>query len=414
MSLNTLFVLIIIGGWFSGKLSAKFKLPSILGMTLWGIALSYFFQDRFPASVWEISPFLRSLALIVILLRAGLGIEKDVLKKVGWVSVRMAFIPCIFEGASVVLIARYLLSFSWPEAGMLGFILAAVSPAVVVPSMLTLKEHGYGEKNQIPTLILAGASLDDVVAITLFTFFLNMYQGSNINYIYSVLSVPYAVIIGVVFGLCSGLFFAQFLKKYFYRIRATEKMLLVLGFSVLLIQIGTQLHIASLLAIMTMGFVLLEKSELVAHELASKFSKVWVFAEIILFVFIGMAVDVSTAVKGGLAGLSVVTCGIFFRSLGVLIALSGTEFHFKEKLFCVISYVPKATVQAALGAVPLMMGVEKGGVILSIAVLSICFTAPLGLLGIRYFAPKLLDIDLKAKAFPGTHTVTRIHKIDND
>ena len=396
MSLNTLFVLIIIGGWFSGKLSEKFKLPSILGMTLWGILLSYFFQDKFPASVWGISPFLRSLALIVILLRAGLGIEKEVLQKVGWVSVRMAFIPCIFEGTSVALIARYLFSFSWPEAGMLGFILAAVSPAVVVPSMLTLKEHGYGEKNQIPTLVLAGASLDDVVAIAVFTFFLNMYQGSNISYVYSFLSVPYAVIIGIMFGLFSGLFFAKFLKKHFHKIRATEKMLLVLGFSVLLIQIGTHLHIASLLAIMTMGFVLLERSELVAHELASKFSKVWVFAEIILFVFIGMAVNVPTAVKGGLLGLFIVTFGIFFRSFGVLIALWGTKFHFKEKLFCIISYIPKATVQAALGAIPLMMGVKNGDVILSIAVLSICFTAPLGLLGIRYFAPKLLDIDLKS------------------
>jgi solute carrier family 9B (sodium/hydrogen exchanger), member 1/2 len=395
MSLNTLFVLIIIGGWLSGKLSEKFRMPSVLGMTLWGILLSYFFQDKFPASVWEISPFLRSLALIVILLRAGLGIEKEVLQKVGWVSVRMAFIPCIFEGASVALIARYLLSFSWTEAGMLGFILAAVSPAVVVPSMLTLKEQGYGEKNQIPTLVLAGASLDDVVAITLFTFFLNMYQGSSTNLVHSFLSVPYVVIVGIVFGLCSGAFFAKFLKKHFNRIRATEKMLLVLGFSVLLIQIGTHLHVASLLAVMTMGFVLLEKSELVAHELASKFGKVWVFAEIILFVFIGMAVNVPAAVKGGLLGLCVVTFGIFFRSLGVFAALWGTKFHFKEKLFCVISYIPKATVQAALGAIPLMLGVGKGEVILSIAVLSICFTAPLGLLGIRYFAPKLLDIDLK-------------------
>jgi solute carrier family 9B (sodium/hydrogen exchanger), member 1/2 len=392
MSLNTLFVAIIIGGWLSGKLFEKFRLPSVLGMTLWGVVLSYFFQNTFPASVWDISPFLRSLALIVILLRAGLGIEKEVLQKVGWVSVRMAFIPCILEGISVGLIARYLLSFSWTEAGMLGFILAAVSPAVVVPSMLTLKEKGYGKKNQIPTLVLAGASLDDVVAITVFTFFLHTYQGNSINPVYSFLSIPCAVIIGIVVGLGSGVFFAKVLKKYFNRIRATEKMLLVLGFSVLLIQIGTHIRIAPLLAIMTMGFVLLERSELIAHELASKFAKVWVFAEIILFVFIGMAVNVPAAIKGGLLGLSVVTFGIFFRSLGVFAALWGTRFHFKEKVFCVISYIPKATVQAALGAIPLMLGVGKGEAILSIAVLSICFTAPLGLLGIRYFAPKLLDV----------------------
>lgn len=397
MSLNTLFVLIIIGGWLSGKLFEKSKLPSVLGMTLWGVALSYFLRDKIPVSVWEISPFLRSLALIVILLRAGLGIEKNILKKVGGASVRMALVPCVFEGAAVILIARHALSFSWLEAGMLGFILAAVSPAVVVPSMLTLKQRGYGEKNQIPTLILAGASLDDVVAITAFTFFLNVYQGSSISYLYSFLSFPYAVIVGIILGLFSGFFFAKFFKKYFHRIRATEKMLLILGFSVLLIQVGTYLQIASLLAIMVMGFVLLEKSELVAHELASKLGKVWVFAEIILFVFIGMAVNLTAALRGGLLGLFIVTVGIFARSLGVLIALWGPKFNLKEKLFCVISYLPKATVQAALGAIPLMMGVGKGDTILSIAVLSICFTAPLGLLGIRYFAPKLLDINLNSK-----------------
>lgn len=396
MSLNMLFVLVIIGGWFSGKLSEKIKLPAVLGMTLWGITLSYFFHDKFPPSVWELSPFLTSLALIVILLRAGLGIEKEVLQKVGLASIRMAFVPCIFEGVFVTIICRYLLSFSWTEAGMLGFILAAVSPAVVVPSMLTLKEQGYGEKNQIPTLVLAGASLDDVVAITLFTFFLNIYQGNSVNYLHSVFSVPYAIIIGIVLGLCSGLFFSRLFKKYFHSIRATEKMLLILGVSVLLIQIGTHIHIAALLAIMTMGFVLLERSERVAHELASKLGKVWVFAEIILFVFIGMSVDVTTAVKGGLIGLSVITGGIVFRSIGVLIALWRTKFYFKEKLFCVIAYIPKATVQAALGAIPLSLGVGKGNAILSIAVLSICFTAPIGLLGIRYFAPKLLDIDLKS------------------
>jgi solute carrier family 9B (sodium/hydrogen exchanger), member 1/2 len=395
MSLNTLFVLLIIGGWFSGKLSEKLRLPAVLGMTLWGVALSYFFRDMFPSSIWEISPFLRSLALIVILLRAGLGIEKDVLRKVGWVSLRMAFIPCIFEGLSVALIARYLLSFSWTEAGMLGFILAAVSPAVVVPSMLTLKSQGYGEKNKIPTLILAGASLDDVAAITLFTFFLNIHQNNSVNYIYSALSIPYAVVVGIALGLCSGFFFSRLLKKYFKRIRATEKVLLILGFSVFLIQIGTYIHIASLLAIMTMGFVLLEKSEIVAHELSSKLAKVWVFAEIVLFVFIGMSVDLPTAVKGGIAGLIIILCGIFFRSFGVLTALLGTKFNCKEKIFCVIAYIPKATVQAALGAIPLLMGVGNGNVILSIAVLSICFTAPLGLLGIRYFAPKLLDVELK-------------------
>ena len=197
MSLNTLFVLVVIGGWVSGKLAEKIRLPAVLGMTVWGSLLSYFFRSEFPTFLWDLAPFFRSLALIVILLRAGLGIEKEILKKVGRASVRMAFIPCLFEGAAVMLTARYGLSFSWAEAGMLGFILAAVSPAVVVPSMLTLKEQGYGEKNQVPTLVLAGASLDDVAAITLFTVFLNVYKGSGVNYLHSAFAVPYAIVIGI-------------------------------------------------------------------------------------------------------------------------------------------------------------------------------------------------------------------------
>lgn len=394
MPLNIVFVLIIIGGWFSGKMARLLRLPGVLGMTLWGVALAFFFSGSFPESVWELSPFLRSLALIVIILRAGLGIEKAVLQKVGTAALRMAFIPCLFEGVSVLLIAKYFLSFSWPEAGMLGFILAAVSPAVVVPSMLTLKEQGYGQKNETPTLVLAGASLDDIAAITLFTLFLNMYQGEHVGLARSAASVPYAILIGIVLGLASGYVFTWVFKTYYHAIRATEKLILLLGFSVFLIQIGTYLHIAALLAVMTMGFILLEKAETVAHELAIKLAKIWVFAEIFLFVLVGMSVDVENALSAGLIGLAVVAAGLFFRSLGVLSALYGTRFTFKERLFCVIAYIPKATVQAALGALPLLAGVTNGQTILSIAVLSICVTAPIGLIGIRYFAPRLLAIEL--------------------
>ncbi len=399
MSLNTLFVLIIAGGWFSGRLARMLKLPDILGMTLWGITLSYFFKNSFPVSIWEFSPFLRSIALITILLRAGLGIDKDMLNKVGLSSIRMAFIPCILEGTAVIIICRYLLLFSWIEAGMMGFILAAVSPAVVVPSMLSLREKGYGKKNETPTLILAGASLDDIAAITVFTVFLNMAQGNNIHYIKSALSIPYAILAGILLGLCAGMFLSWFFKRYFQKIRATEKVILLLALSVFLIQLGNHIYIAALLAIMTIGFVLLEKSEKVARELSSKLGKIWVFAEIILFVLIGMAVDIHTAIKAGLIGLLIITCGIIFRSLGVLIALFRTRFSLKERLFCIIAYIPKATVQAALGAIPLSLGINNGDTILSIAVLSICFTAPIGLLGIRYFAPKLLDVELRNASF---------------
>ena len=394
MSLNILVVLIVIGGWFSGRLAQKAKLPSIFGMTIWGITLAFFFREYFPPVIWEMAPFLKSLALITILLRAGLGIQKDVLQRVGRSAIKMAFIPCLFEGVIVAVASRYLLSFSWPEAGMMGFILAAVSPAVVVPSMLTLKEQGYGKRNEVPTMVLAGASLDDIAAISIFTVFLNIYLGGKVSYLRSAAMIPYAIILGVITGICAGLFLSWFFKKHFNKIRATEKIILLLGFSVFLVQLGNWTHIAALLAVMTMGFVLLEKSEIVAHELASKLAKIWIFAEIILFVLIGMAVDINVAIRAGLIGVLIIATGIIFRSCGVFIALLGTRFSSKERVFCAVAYVPKATVQAALGAIPLLSGVDNGAVILSIAVLSICLTAPLGLLGIRYTAPRLLDIPI--------------------
>ena len=394
MSLNTLFVLILLGGWAAGKISGKLGLPSILGMTLWGIALSFFFSGTLPPLLWESAPFLRSIALIVILLRAGLGIEKEVLRKVGTASIRMAFIPCFLEGTAVTLFCGYFLGFSWAEAGMMGFILAAVSPAVVVKAMLTLKKHGYGKNNETPTLILAGASLDDIVAITVFTVFLNISSGSKVNFLLSAASIPYSITAGIISGVFAGIFFSWLFKKYFHKIRATEKTLLLLGFSVMLLQLGNQIHIAALLSVMTMGFILLEKAETVAHEVASKLSKIWVLAEIVLFVLVGMAVNIETALKAGLIGVAVITVGLVFRSLGVFASLAKTKFDLKERAFCAIAYIPKATVQAALGAIPLLSGAGKGEIILSIAVLSICLTAPIGLLGMRYFAPRLLDVEL--------------------
>jgi solute carrier family 9B (sodium/hydrogen exchanger), member 1/2 len=394
MSLNMLFVFIILGGWMFGKAFSYIKLPNILGMTLWGIGLSYFFKDSFPSVIWELAPFLKSMALIIILLRAGLGIQKEVLQKVGFASVKMAIIPCLFEGLTVMVICRYFLLFSWVEAGMMGFILAAVSPAVVVPSMLTLKSEGYGKQNETPTLILSAASLDDIMAISFFTIFLTLYQSGNVNYWVSLMGVPYAILVGLVIGSGAGFFLSWFFKKHFRVIRASEKIILLLGLSIFMVQVGSVLHMASLLGIMIMGFILLERSPLVAKELSQKLSKIWIFAEIFLFVLIGMAVDVSVALKAGLVGVSIIFIGIFFRSFGVFVALWKTKFDLNERVFCAVAYVPKATVQAALGAVPLLYGVKEGEMILSVAVLSICLTAPLGLLSIRYYAPKLLKLEL--------------------
>jgi len=396
LSINVLVVLILIGGWLWGKVFTRLGLPSVLGMTLWGIALSVWGGSGFPSVIWEIAPFLKSLALIIILLRAGLGISKKTLSKVGGQALMMAFVPCLLEGTSLMLLFHYFMRFPWASAGMTGFLIAAVSPAVVVPSMLDLKERGFGKKNDVPTMILAGASLDDVLAITLFSIFLGLGQGESVSMVKTILTLPLSLIGGIIPGVIVGLFLAWYFEKRHKAIRATEKTLLMIGISVLLLQVGDWIHTAALLGIMTSGFILLEKCEPAARELAQKFNKAWVFAEIILFVLIGMSVDVSVALSAGGKGLIIIAIGLVFRSIGVLTALAFSGLSFKEKLFSTVAYLPKATVQAAMGSVPLAAGIAEGEMILAYAVLAIIFTAPLGLIGIRFLGPRLLDID-----FPG-------------
>lgn len=397
MSINLLIVGVLLGGFLFGKLFHRLGLPTVLGMTLWGVALGFFFKAQIPPLIWELAPFLKSAALITILLRAGLGIQKQTLAKVGKSALFMSFLPCIVEGTALLFLSRLLLSFTWLEAGMLGFMLSAVSPAVVVPSMLSLKEKGYGKKNEIPTLVLAGASLDDVFAITLFTLFLDLGKGANPDYLRSLLSIPSSLFLGILPGLLIGFLLVGFFKKYQEKIRATEKTLLILGISLLLIEVGEWFHAATLLGIMSLGFVLLEKYPPAARELSLKLNKAWVFAEIVLFVLIGMAVDVPVALKAGAAGLLLIALGLLSRSLGVFMALAFSRLNLREKFFCMIAYLPKATVQAALGAVPLSAGIGAGPTILAVAVLSIIVTAPLGLFGIKFFGPRLLKVDFDHK-----------------
>ena len=394
MSLNLILALIVFGGWLFSRVFDRIRLPNILGMVVFGILAGQVAGDLIPGTLWEIEPMLKSMALIVILLRAGLGLSKATLKKAGRTAILMAVVPCLFEGGVLILLFRSVFGFDWQAAGLAAFMIAAVSPAVIVPSMLDLKERGYGEKNEVPSIVLAGASADDVLAITLFSVFLGMATTGESDLLRAALSVPLSIVIGILPGAALGLLLVRYFRRHHERIRATEKTLILLTSAMFLITLGDRLHSAALLGVMTVGFVLLEGAEEAAHELAAKLKKVWIFAEIILFVLIGLSVDPRVALDAGLKGLAVITIGLVFRSLGVLVSTAGSKLNRNERWFCVIAYLPKATVQAALGSVALQAGIPEGEVILALAVLAILFTAPLGLVGIRVFGRRLLNLHL--------------------
>lgn len=388
-------------------LFSKLGLPGILGMLLAGILLGPSGFDMIQADVLQLLKEFKTVALIVILIRAGLGISKETLNRIGGPAIRMGFIPCIVEGVAVMSASHLLLGLPIPESGMLGFIVAAVSPAVVVPQMLELKEDGFGKRNEIPTLVLAGASVDDVFAITIFGVFASMAAGGSVELGYLFLGVPAGIVAGGLIGAAIGVGLVAFFKKY--HLRDTKKVILFMIIAVVFYDLCERpevkeiLPVAALLGIMAMGFVILERYDVLANRLSLKFQKVWVLAEILLFVYIGAEVQIGK-LTGSLIGIGILilAIGLAARSAGVWLSLLGSELHFKEKMFCVISYWPKATVQAAMGAVPLAMVMEgrmetmtqqSGQIILSIAVLSIVVTAPLGAILIKGLGPKLLAQD---------------------
>jgi len=395
MPLSVAFAIIIIGPWLFGRASASVRLPAILGMLVFGVlyaALSGGIVDWLPGLPGEIdaiSGLMKSTALIVILLRAGLGIRRASLKAVGASAFRMAVIPCLVETATAALGFHWLFGFDPLTAVVGASILAAVSPAVVVPSMLELKEQGY---TTAPTLVLAGASVDDAVAITIFTASVGLLAGGSATIGTVLVSFPLAIVNGLVVGAILGFSAAWFFTRTFAHIRATEKALLLVVVSLLLVELERLLPIAGLLGVMTVGFILLERAEPVAHEMARKLAKLWVPAEILLFVLIGLAVDLPAAWQADGRGLAVIGLGLVGRSVGVLISVGPDRGLSRgERLFALIAYIPKATVQAALGAIPLSLGVAGGQEILSVAVLAIVVTAPLGLVLIRALGPKLLS-----------------------
>lgn len=385
-------VIILLGLTFN-RAFERIKLPGLLGMLILGIAMGPYGLNWISQETLRISADLRKIALIIILLRAGLGLSKDTLNRVGVPAIKMSCIPGILEGLTIMFIASYLLDISKIEAGILGFIIAAVSPAVIVPQMLDLINRRIGEEKGIPTLILAGASVDDVVAITFFTTFLGLYGGKNINLFTQLLNIPISIFLGILLGTIVGFLLVYLFNRY--PMRDTKKVLIILGAAIILNSLEEYLEgfipIASLLGVMAIGFILLEKCPAMAKPIGSKFNKIWIFAQLLLFVLVGAEVNIYVAIHSGLIGIVIIALGLIARSIGVLISVAGTNLNGREKLFCVISYIPKATVQAAIGAVPLAMGVKSGEVILAIAVLAILVTAPLGAIGIKATSDRWLS-----------------------
>ncbi|HHV27836.1 cation:proton antiporter [Anaerosalibacter bizertensis] len=387
--------IILLLGLPANRFFENMRMPGLLGMLILGIIIGPYGLNWIRPEMINISSDLRKIALIIILLRAGFGINKNDLKKVGTSAIKMSFIPGVIEGFFIAFASIKIFDFSFIEGGILGFVLAAVSPAVVVPSMLDLNKNKIGTDKGIPTLIMAGASIDDVFAITIFSAFLGLYNGNNINIGIQLLGIPISILLGIIGGIIIGYMLLNIFNKY--HIRDTKKVLLILGFSILFTELEnllkSKISIASLLGVMTIGFIILEKRPEVGKRLAIKFDKIWVFAQVFLFVLVGAQVNISVALDSGIKGIILILIGLIGRSIGVIISLLGTDLNWKERLFCIISYIPKATVQAAIGGVPLSLGVASGDVILAVAVLSILITAPLGAIGIRVFSESFLTVE---------------------
>lgn len=388
---------IFLVGLAMGAICQKLKLPRIIGMLATGIVLGPYVLDLLDPSILSISADLRKMALIIILLKAGLSLNLDDLKKVGRPAIMMSFVPASFEIIGYLLFAPSILGITRVEAAVMGSVLAAVSPAVVVPRMVQLMETKYGTEKAIPQMIMAGASCDDIFVIVLFTTFLNMAQGGSAD-IKAFANIPVSIILGIILGAIVGyllyLFFETAYAKKHY-VRNSMKVIIVLGFSFLLIAIEGWLEgkiaVSGLLAVVSMACVLKMKcTAFVSKRLSEKFGKLWLAAEVILFVLVGAAVDIRYTLDAGLAAVAMIFVALIFRSFGVLLCTVKTGLSAKERAFCVIAYLPKATVQAAIGSVPFAAGLPCGKIVLSVAVMAIIITAPLGAFGMDLTYKKFL------------------------
>lgn len=384
---------IIILGLSADYLFRKLKLPGLVGMLIVGILCGPQLLNLMAPDIMHVSGDFRKIALIVILLRAGFELRRDTLHRVGRPALIMSAVPAIFEILGIMWIAPKVLDITLLEAAILGSILAAVSPAVVVPLMIDFMDRGLGAKKGIPTLVLAASSVDDVFVIVLFTVFLGWYGGGEVHIWAKLAEIPISIVLGVVVGLIPGYFLYKIFQKYDWR--PPKRTLMVLGTAIVLTWLETATEkwvpFASLLGVMAIGFIILDKSEAIAHLISEKLKKLWIFAELLLFILVGAQVNINVAWDAGFAGMVIIFVGLVFRSVGTYLSLLGTDLTVKERLFCVVAYVPKATVQAAIGAVPLAAGVAAGEVILAVAVLSILVTAPLGAIGISLMGNRVLE-----------------------
>lgn len=392
-SLSFVFLL----GLAMAALCQKFKIPRIIGMLVTGILLGPCVLNWLSESILGISSELRQMALIIILLKAGLSLNLADLKKVGRPALMMSCVPARFEILAFVIFAPAILHISRVEAAVMGAVLGAVSPAVVIPRMVQLMETKYGTDQRIPQMIMAGASCDDIFVIVLFSTFTNMAQGGSAH-VADFINIPVSILLGIALGAVAGyglsLFFETAYAKEHY-VRNSMKVILILGMSFFLMSVETWLKgkvsVSGLLAVVSMAAVIRIKCiPKVSKRLSEKFGKLWIAAEVILFVLVGAAVDIRYTMQAGIAAVLMIFVGLMFRAVGVSLCMLGTKLNKKERLFCVIAYLPKATVQAAIGSVPLAMGLPCGQIVLSVAVLAILITAPLGAAGMDLTYDKLL------------------------
>ena len=394
----TSLALIFLVGLAMAAICQRLKLPRIIGMLLTGILLGPYALNWLDESILGISSQLRQIALIIILIKAGLSLNLVDLKKVGRPAVMMACVPASFEILAYVLFAPAILGVSRVEAAVMGAVLGAVSPAVVVPRMVQLMETQYGTKKSIPQMILAGASCDDIFVIVLFSTFSSMAQGGSVQ-VMDFVNIPISIVLGVALGAVAGYLLGGFFETAYahkHYVRNSMKVIVVLGVAFLLMAIETWakgiVSISGLLAVVAMACVLkLRSTTFVSKRLSEKFGKLWLAAEVLLFVLVGAAVDIRYTMNAGIVAVVMIGIALLFRAVGVMLCMVGTQLNVKERLFCIIAYLPKATVQAAIGSVPMAMGLSCGQIVLSVAVLAILITAPLGAIGMDASCQKLLE-----------------------
>lgn len=384
--------IVLITGFLMGELFKHFRLPALMGMLLTGIAVGPYVLNLIDNSILGISEQLRKIALIIILTRAGLSLDVSKLKKTGRPAILMCFVPACFEMLGMVLLAPAMLGITHLEAAIMGAVVGAVSPAVIVPKMLKLTDEGYGSDKGIPQLIMAGASVDDVFVIVMFSVFIGLQQTGTISPS-AFIKIPFSIAFGIGAGILTGFIFAKIFSSV--HVRDTVKIILIMSLSFLFVAFedafGNVIPFSAMIAVMCVGISMNKVKPELTKRLSERYSELWVVFEILLFVLVGACINIAYAIKAGVSAVILIFAVLIFRMTGVFICLIKTKLSLKERIFCMLAYMPKATVQAAIGGVPLAMGLACGETVLTVAVLSIIITAPLGAFLIDLTYKKLLN-----------------------